>query len=103
MIGTIADGVLIGLALAYWQANWRAWLESTGFTPLLMPLFSAALASLVVNGLHDVKRYVLTDEEMSVQTRGIVLGIGSVFLVLLCVPLLYWGFLFAVLGDVAVL
>ena len=86
---------LVVVALGYWLASVRA---SVGSAASI--LFVAGCAWLLVAGAREFRKYE-PDPEISPLLNVIsVVGAVGVYL-LLSAPLLYWGFSFAVHGNVA--
>ncbi len=77
------DIALLIAALSYWQPELRE-------LPLLGLLYVGGCASLAVQALR-AGRESASDPELSVQGRRFVLLSGSLLVVVIAAPLLYWG------------
>jgi hypothetical protein len=91
----LGDLCLVIAALAFWDPELRALLR-----PLLIPLFSAGLAVLIVQMATAVRRYVVADPELSFHGKLVVGAAGTSLMAVISAPLVYWGFSAAVLDRI---
>ena len=91
----VSEACLVIVALGYWLDPVRAAISSVASV-----LFVAGCAWLLLAGAREIRGYV-PDPELSraLNSVSIVVGVGGYLL--LSFPLLYWGFSFAVRGNVA--
>jgi hypothetical protein len=91
----ISEACLAVVALGYWLAPVRATIGSVASA-----LFVAGCAWLLLAGVREFRGYV-PDPEMSRTLNAVSFVVGIGVYLLLSFPLLYWGFSFAVRGNVA--
>ena len=95
IVELLAEACLVLVALSYWLAPARAALSGAA-----MPLFVAGGAWLVIASVREWRSYT-PDPELSRALNVASVGIGVGLYVALSGPLFYWGFMYAVRGDVA--
>jgi hypothetical protein len=88
----LSDICMVLAALAYWLAPVRALFGGFAFI-----VFVAGLAWLVVAGVRDIRETWPSADGILVQIGTALAALGLYGLV--CGPLLYWGFSYAVLGN----
>ena len=87
----LSDCCMVLVGLGYWLPSVRAILGS--YAPIL---FVAGLAWLIIAGIRDIRETWPVNDTAFVQV-GTALGVLLLYGVI-CGPLLYWGFYYAVLG-----
>jgi hypothetical protein len=95
VVELVAEACLVLVALGYWLAAARAALSA-----IAMPLFVAGGAWLVIASVRAWRSYE-PDPELSRSLNFASVAIGVGLYVALSSPLFYWGFSYAVRGNVA--
>jgi amino acid transporter len=95
VVELIAEACLVLVALGYWLAPARAALSAVA-----MPLFVAGAAWLLIASARAWRSYT-PDPELSRAFNVASVAIGVGLYVALSSPLFYWGYMYAVRGNVA--
>lgn len=89
------DICLVLVGLAYWFPPVRPLLGTVA-----IPVFSAGLAWFILSGVVDFKRH-FPDPELPLHLNVAAALSGFALAFIICGPLIYWGFSYAVLGRIA--
>jgi hypothetical protein len=88
-----SDICMVVAALGFWLTPLRNILGN-----LALPIFVAGLAWFFVAGSKEFREH-FPDEKLPVHHNIAAVLFGMLFLALISGPLLYWGFMYAVLGS----
>ena len=95
VVELVSELCLVVVALGYWLVPVRAAIGSVALV-----LFVAGCAWLLLASVRELRKYE-PDPEMSRTLNAVSLVVGVGVYLLLSSPLFYWGFSFAVRGNIA--